>query len=64
MIYKIKTTGYIIVEADDPEEAREMAEDEDFIEKSERLGRPVPVEYDEDSGKYVEPTKRERCRDE
>lgn len=44
MIYKIKTKGYIIVEADDPIEAREKAEDEDFIEKFEELGIPKECE--------------------
>lgn len=44
MIYKIKVTGYIIVEADDPEEAREKAEDEDFIEKYEAFGKPKECE--------------------
>lgn len=38
MIYKIKVSGYIIVEADNKYEAREKAEDEDFIEKYEALG--------------------------
>jgi hypothetical protein len=64
MIYKVKVTGYVIVEADDPYEARERAEDEDYIEKSERFGSAVPVEYDEDSGQYVEAKReRERCGD-
>lgn len=46
MIYKIKTTGYLIVEADDPKEAREKAEDEDFIEKFESLGRPEEIDWE------------------
>lgn len=38
MIFKIKLKGYVIVEAETPEEAIEKAEDEDYIEKCEELG--------------------------
>ena len=44
MIYKILVTGYVIVEADDPDEALDKANDEDFIEKTERMGFPQELD--------------------
>lgn len=53
MIFKIKLKGYILVEADTPEEAIEKAEEEDYIEKCEERGLANMNEY--------KPKPDERC---
>lgn len=47
MIYKIPIKGYILVEADTPEEAEEKADDGDYIEEYTQFGkaRKAPEDY-------------------
>ena len=39
MFYKVKISGYRLVEADSPEEAKEKADNQDYIEEYLQLGK-------------------------
>ncbi len=41
MIFRINFSGYVLIEADSPEEALDMAHDDNYCEKFEQFGIPI-----------------------
>lgn len=46
MIYKINFNGYVLVEADTPEEAKDKAFDDDYIEECKEFDAPEEAHED------------------